>query len=355
LEPYFYVIGGYDGDPQNNGGISDCHRFHVEKCEWERIPSLRDKRLYVSCCPYDKDNSIIAIGGGTRRPKRESFDEYGWPKPESGLENYINKFGKLRLVEKYDIGNQRWTRLPNMRDYRSDCSSLVVNDLLFVAGGFNGQICLRSVEYFDFRNNNNWVRLENMNCHRSGLSLLYYDHSLVVVGGYSGGGGRDSDDPGVRHSTCEMLRVFKNELVDERKIGEVKGRLTRGMKRKSIDNQFLLKEDESWEILPQELLKGRSNFGASVFNNNQIIVCGGYNETTLDSCEIFQGSFFKKEEHPLLRSEEEPNSSYTRNGWRRIDSLPVNLSAMSVTTVRSRRQPLKNLMSQPQTSAFGHL
>lgn len=338
FEPFIYVIGGYDGNKANSAGLRLCYRVDINTCKWERIANLRKERLYTTCCAYKEDNAIIAIGGGTRVPipeylgaEYDDWDVYS----HTIIPDYINKKGKLSLVEKYDINKDCWVRLPNMRNCRSDCSAIIVNEMIFVAGGFNGYVCLKSTEYYDFKNNNVWVKLKDMQSPRSGLGLIYYDNSLVAMGGYEGNNGD-------RHQTSEMLRIFKGQeqydsdlrkkekletlenlnLKQEnlKKINKTSqaesndkenkstknkrnviqtratGVLTRGVKRKSLESIRKLDESVEWLLLPHRLQQGRSNFGSCVFNGNEIFICGGYNEGTLKSCERFQGSFFKMED-----------------------------------------------------------
>jgi len=265
LEPYVYIIGGYDGNQQNNGGINNCYKFDVNLCAWSEIAPLKQERLYLVCCSYSEKNCIFAIGGGTKalpRIANDSLDdensiweahERAWYLEQQYNEgrDYMNRKGKLKLVEKYDISTNEWTRLPNMRDYRSDCSAIISKDKLFVAGGFDGITCLKSIEYYDFKYNNHWVKLKDMTLPRSGLGLVHYDNSLVVIGGYAG-------NNGVRHDSCEMLKCF----VEESKKKKYTGMQTR--KRYSLRGLESIKENEDWKVLPSKLNLGRSNFGACV-------------------------------------------------------------------------------------------
>ena len=241
LDPYVYIVGGYDGNINNNGGMNNCYKFDVNLCAWSEIAPLKQERLYLVSCSYPEKNCIFAIGGGTK-----GFGGGTWDELRDYINrDYINRKGKLKLVEKYDISTNEWTRLPNMHEYRSDCSAIISNDKLFVAGGFNGSFCLKSVEYYDFEYNNHWVKLKDMTLPRSGLGLIYYDNSLVVIGGYAG-------NNGARHDSCEMLKCFEEES----------GTNADGMPARN--RTYSLKEDEEWKVLPSKMNLGRSNFGACV-------------------------------------------------------------------------------------------
>ena len=296
LDPYVYIVGGYDGNINNNGGMNNCYKFDVNLCAWSEIAPLKQERLYLACCSYPEKNCIFAIGGGTKGfPRMGTWDELR----DYINRDYINSKGKLKLVEKYDISTNEWTRLPNMHEYRSDCSAIISNDKLFVAGGFNGSFCLKSVEYYDFEYNNHWVKLKDMTLPRSGLGLIYYDNSLVVIGGYGGRRKirrrRKIDQPylrfirfiyilvslcitfvidtlcdifsaffektlgyklwsynGARRNSCEMLKCFEEE--SDTNADEMQTR----------KRTYSLKEDEEWKVLPLKMNTGRSNFGACV-------------------------------------------------------------------------------------------
>lgn len=153
----------------------------------------------------------------------------------------------------YDIEHDEWSRLPNMREFRSDSSCLVTNDMLFVAGGFNGESYLKSVEYYDFRNTNCWVKLADLNYMRSGMNLHIYDNRLIAIGGYNGPNPtvryRDGEKnvEGIRHDSVESLNIFQLEA----------------------DEKYLIKQEAEllelkWKKMKAYLNVGRSNFGSCV-------------------------------------------------------------------------------------------
>ena len=115
-----------------------------------------------------------------------------------------------------------------------------------------------------------------------------------------------------------------------------------------VDEEGVLPNQRNWTLLPATLTEGRSNFGACVINDNQIVVCGGFNDGTLKSCERWIGSF---EKIPSVRYSdyetdyERTRRQYRESGWHKITDLPVEMSAMSVLTIYSTSKPLNSTLS----------
>jgi hypothetical protein len=65
----------------------------------------------------------------------------------------------MRSGEKYNPETNTWTSIPNMRRQRENFSMVVINDTIFVIGGFDGMSCTSNVEYFDDRKNKWFVCL----------------------------------------------------------------------------------------------------------------------------------------------------------------------------------------------------
>lgn len=98
-------------------------------------------------------------------------------------------------------------------------------------GGFDGQMCLNSAEYFDTKTNE-WHSIPNMVTRRSGVSCIGFKGCLYVMGGFDGTG---------RLKTCEKYSPQTNE----------------------------------WSPVP-DMTYERSNFGIEVLDD-MIFVIGGYN------------------------------------------------------------------------------
>ena len=55
----------------------------------------------------------------------------------------------MASVEKYTPGTNQWEVVAPMNRQRSDASACALNGKMYVAGGFNGQEVLNSVETYD--------------------------------------------------------------------------------------------------------------------------------------------------------------------------------------------------------------
>lgn len=75
---------------------------------------------------------------------------------------------------------------------------------LYVAGGFTGQRCVFSVEYFDLQTHQ-WCRISPMRIRRSGVTIIAYKNRLVALGGFDGVSSRlnsvEAFDPGTNQWT----------------------------------------------------------------------------------------------------------------------------------------------------------
>jgi N-acetylneuraminic acid mutarotase len=89
-------------------------------------------------------------------------------------------------IHEYDKGLNAWTKINNIPDARSEHSALIINNKLFVIGGYNRQQGLLS----DFRtlniDNSQWKRLKNMptGLHFPGVANI--NHKIYLAGGAYG-------------------------------------------------------------------------------------------------------------------------------------------------------------------------
>lgn len=91
----------------------------------------------------------------------------------------------------YSAETKEWTPLPAMTTRRSGVNCIILNEVLYVIGGFNGNHRMNSGEKLDLRVRNNrqqWIRIASMMSPRSnfGLELIEDDTQILVAGGYNG-------------------------------------------------------------------------------------------------------------------------------------------------------------------------
>ncbi|MFZ4930375.1 Kelch repeat-containing protein [Chryseobacterium sp. Mn2064] len=80
----------------------------------------------------------------------------------------------------YDIASNTWNPLPNMPTAR-ETKGKIVNDKLYVIGGFNGTTS-RLINVYDL-NTNAWIKQYTMPAGIAGHSLAVSDNKIFIVGG----------------------------------------------------------------------------------------------------------------------------------------------------------------------------
>lgn len=90
---------------------------------------------------------------------------------------------RLRSAEAYNPLTNTWRTVPTMFNPRSNFGIEVVDDLLFVVGGFNGFTTTFNVECYDEKTEE-WYDAHNMGIFRSALSCCVV-HGLPNVAQYA--------------------------------------------------------------------------------------------------------------------------------------------------------------------------
>lgn len=83
-------------------------------------------------------------------------------------------------MECYHPENNAWTDMPSMRYCRSGAGVAVLNQYIFVVGGFDGARQLSSVERFD-TDRQAWETITPMKISRSALSVNVIDGKLYAM------------------------------------------------------------------------------------------------------------------------------------------------------------------------------
>ncbi len=99
----------------------------------------------------------------------------------SGLNNAATTVFSNRF-QYYDIASDTWNPLPDMPTAR-ETKGKIVNDKLYVIGGFNGTSS-RLINVFDL-NKNQWTEQYTMPAPISGHSLAVFGHKIFIAGGYN--------------------------------------------------------------------------------------------------------------------------------------------------------------------------
>uniref|UniRef100_A0A8C9SZ55 Kelch like family member 10 n=1 Tax=Scleropages formosus TaxID=113540 RepID=A0A8C9SZ55_SCLFO len=176
LDGFVYCIGGFDGEEY----FSSVRKLNPVTRTWHQAAPMHSRRCYVSVAVLE--GLLYAMGG---------FDGYV----------------RLDSAEQYDPEANQWTVVSSMHERRSDASATtlrgkvghgalgpgprerrrlrryggskalsprnfgieVMDDLLFVVGGFNGLYTTFNAEYYD-QKTDKWYKAHNMGIFRSALS-----------------------------------------------------------------------------------------------------------------------------------------------------------------------------------------
>lgn len=105
---------------------------------------------------------------------------------------------------KYNPFSNAWTKVASMQTGRAYHCAVVVEDLIYVIGGCNGQISLKSVETYD-ASTNQWRRAPDMANPRKHGAAVNAGGKIFVTGGYC-----DNDETSVEPS-CELFDPLVNQ------------------------------------------------------------------------------------------------------------------------------------------------
>ncbi|KAL3310956.1 hypothetical protein Ciccas_010471 [Cichlidogyrus casuarinus] len=87
----------------------------------------------------------------------------------------------MNTVEKYDIDENTWSSLPQMRNASQGASATVFMDQIYVLGGSN----FNSVEVFNPQTNQ-WHSVSDLNHAHLGAAIFSHADSIIVAGGFDG-------------------------------------------------------------------------------------------------------------------------------------------------------------------------
>ncbi|XP_053202417.1 kelch-like protein 3 [Panonychus citri] len=98
----------------------------------------------------------------------------------------------IKHCEFYDFTSERWYDLPNGLPSRTCRAGLaILNDHIYIVGGFNGTTRLKTVQYF-IPSKGQWVNCPDMQARRSTLGVGVLDDKIYAVGGFDGTSGLKS-------------------------------------------------------------------------------------------------------------------------------------------------------------------
>ncbi|MEJ1285412.1 hypothetical protein NN561_016406 [Cricetulus griseus] len=196
LKGYVYIIGGFDSVDYFNS----VKRFDPVKKTWHQVAPMHSRRCYVSVTVLS--NFIYAMGGFDGYVRLNTAERYEpetnqWTliapmheqRSDASATTLYGKVGgfdganRLRSAEAYSPVANTWRTIPTMFNPRSNFGIEVVDDLLFVVGGFNGFTTTFNVECYDEKTDE-WYDAHDMSIYRSALSCCVVP-GLANVGEYA--------------------------------------------------------------------------------------------------------------------------------------------------------------------------
>uniref|UniRef100_A0A674CLL1 Kelch like family member 10 n=1 Tax=Salmo trutta TaxID=8032 RepID=A0A674CLL1_SALTR len=182
LNGFVYCVGGFDSVDYFNS----VRKFNPVTRTWHQVAPMHSRRCYVSVAVLD--GCIYAMGGFDGYVRLNTAESY---EPETNQWTLIAPMHEQRSDasattlhgKAYNPLTNTWRTVPTMFNPRSNFGIEVVDDLLFVVGGFNGFTTTFNVECYDEKTEE-WYDAHNMGIFRSALSCCVV-HGLPNVAQYA--------------------------------------------------------------------------------------------------------------------------------------------------------------------------
>jgi N-acetylneuraminic acid mutarotase len=156
-----YVLGGRDGEEQRYDVVE---KYDPAGDSWTTMAPMPTKRAWLvaaTALDQDSNSKIYAIGGS-------------------------NSLVKFNVVEAYDPVTNNWANRASMPTARDDAAIGVVNNKIYVMGGWNGG-ALDNVEVYD-PVANTWTIKASMPYSTAMGTAAVVDNKIYVMGGLNGSG-----------------------------------------------------------------------------------------------------------------------------------------------------------------------
>lgn len=167
--------------------VATCYLIKTKEAEVQRLPSLPLPRRRLKLC-YDGRDNAFAVGG-----VRESLNKHS-----KGINIDYSK-----CFTKFSFSSNSWTELPDLA-IPVECPAVCYYlDQVYAFGGYNGDICIDSVQHFSFLSDT-WIIAEIClpDPLQSLMAVALTDQVLVF-------GGLDDDDNPNYHSYTYSKNKFK--------------------------------------------------------------------------------------------------------------------------------------------------
>ncbi|KAB7497584.1 Kelch-like protein 20, partial [Armadillidium nasatum] len=192
--------------------LSSCETYHIEENEWRDFVSLPISLLGAQAAVLD--DKLWVLGGTTQAKKCKEgsllvYDEKrgNWCFKTPMITDRVHfgaasaygclfVFGGIGIskendgmvldsCEKYNVESNKWITIAPLGKGRAYHGVAVVNDLIYVIGGYNGSKWLDSVECYDPLSDR-WTTVSPMMGCRSSFGVSVWNKRIYCMGGFNG-------------------------------------------------------------------------------------------------------------------------------------------------------------------------
>ncbi|KAJ7372050.1 hypothetical protein OS493_021478 [Desmophyllum pertusum] len=182
-----------NADPQ-----SDTFGFVLDTNKWLQLPMMpypRTRHVAAVC-----DGQLYVVGGTKKAPlchfnpaRNKWFaDEENLPPHQHSSfiahneELYMigGENNQWRQVKKYNCKSNKWKELSSMKGPRAAHCAVVLEELIYVIAGSDGNVCLKSVECYN-PSNDQWDQIPDMiKARKFAAAAVISGGKIIVAGGY---------------------------------------------------------------------------------------------------------------------------------------------------------------------------
>ncbi|XP_053320281.1 kelch-like protein 10 isoform X1 [Spea bombifrons] len=163
LQNLIYAMGGFDGYVR----LNTAEQYQPETNQWTLIAPMIEQRSDASATTLS--GKIYICGGFNGNECLFSAEVYNPKTDQWTMVGGFDGTNRLCSAECYSPVSNTWLPLPSMLSCRSNFGIEVVDDLIYVIGGFNGFTTTFKVEYYDEKTRE-WYDAKDMSIYRSALS-----------------------------------------------------------------------------------------------------------------------------------------------------------------------------------------
>jgi non-specific serine/threonine protein kinase len=208
------VIGGWEPRGSELTAVASREVLALRDGRWVRYAPLRHPRAAAAAAVVD--DKIVVTGGQAdgKLVRQTEFLPGGveWkqgadlPTPREHLAAAADEAGRFlyavggrdlspdnntRALERYDIRDDRWTKLPSLPVATGSLGAAILKGRLVAAGGETSTGVIKSVQSYNLKSRR-WSQLAALRTPRHGLGLAALGDTLYAIGGALGAGHLES-------------------------------------------------------------------------------------------------------------------------------------------------------------------